>query len=599
MFSFDEYAGRKYIYPNNMEVRPYQRQAVEMALFKNAMIVLPTGFGKTFIAAVVMYNYYRWYPTGKVIFMAPTRPLVTQQMSECKKISGIPASECIELTGAISAERRMVYWSTKRVFFATPQVIENDLKENILPATEVRCLVLDEAHKAQGGYAYVGIVRALQESNRNGFRVLAMSATPGSDIERVQQVMLNLYISAVMFRSEQSIDLCQFKNQKVSKAWTLELPPKHRRLVDQFIKICDPTIKELYRTGALWSADSLEKVSRFVLVKAMKAGGSHDQASNRISKGKFSYLVSSALSMTHQFELLALYGIRVFYSSITKNLAAPRSCLKTALASSVDFTRMLDEIKGMFGDDIEIDAGKKPTADILQSHPKLGAVKDLLLKHFSAKQEEDQSTRAIVFTKYQESVHDIVQCLKVYEPLIKAAVFVGQSGMKQKDQIEMVRDFREGKYNVIVATCVAEEGLDIGEVDLIICYDTTSSPISNTQRRGRTGRKRAGDVQTLCTKGYEEKKLSKAGQSRRQVEDQLFNSKNYVSFQYKNAPRMVPADIVPECLMQKVYPMEEDDGDKAKEKPKRKRQKKVEVEAEDLKKKSCSIAEDEDTIDLE
>lgn len=57
----------------NYPVRKYQFSIVQAALFKNTLVVLPTGLGKTFIAAVVMYNIYRWYPTGKVIFMAPTR----------------------------------------------------------------------------------------------------------------------------------------------------------------------------------------------------------------------------------------------------------------------------------------------------------------------------------------------------------------------------------------------------------------------------------------------------------------------------------------------------------------------------------------------
>lgn len=60
---------------------------------------LPTGLGKTFIAAVVMYNFFRWYPQGKVIFMAPTRPLVKQQIEACYDIMGIPKDVTAELTG--------------------------------------------------------------------------------------------------------------------------------------------------------------------------------------------------------------------------------------------------------------------------------------------------------------------------------------------------------------------------------------------------------------------------------------------------------------------------------------------------------------------
>ncbi len=71
--------------------------------------------------------------------------------------------------------------------------------------------------------------------------------------------------------------------------------------------------------------------------------------------------------------------------------------------------------------------------------------------------------------------------------------------MNQKVQAEILRDFKNNKYNILISTCVGEEGLDIGEVDLIICYDSGLSPIRITQRFGRTGRKRDGCVCLILT----------------------------------------------------------------------------------------------------
>lgn len=96
---FDRSAGKLWIYPTNYPVRDYQFNIVKQALFKNTMVTLPTGLGKTFIAAVVMYNFYRWYPQGKVIFMAPTKPLVAQQIEACYNIMGIPQEHTAEMTG--------------------------------------------------------------------------------------------------------------------------------------------------------------------------------------------------------------------------------------------------------------------------------------------------------------------------------------------------------------------------------------------------------------------------------------------------------------------------------------------------------------------
>lgn len=581
---FDPFAGKLWIYPNNLTIRPYQRSAVNLALFNNAMIVLPTGFGKTFIAAVVMYNFYRWYPQGKIIFVAPTRPLVAQQIKECKQISGIPSRDCIELTGSIPQERRSAYWSSKRVIFATPQVIQNDLQNQLVPAKQVKCLVIDEAHKAQGGYAYVEIVKILHDQNKNGFRILALSATPGSNIDKVKQVMLNLLISEVMFRREDSLDLLQFRNAKNSKAWMVELGGRHRKVVEKFVNMTKPIFKELYKAGLTFSSDTIERASKFVLLMAKNRLQRNEVQNIGSRKGKLIYYCMSAMSLVHAFELLTIYGVRVFYSCVKRTFEEKKSILRTALAGQIEFDMMMKDIEAWFGEDVEPDQNKVPKCDLLQGHPKLHVVKDLLLKHFKSN-EGQKDTRAIIFTKYRESVIDIVQTLKVFEPVIKACPFVGQgtsggktgSGMKQREQIQAIDEFKSGKFNVLVATCVAEEGLDIGEVDLIICFDTSVSPISNTQRRGRTGRKRSGDVQTLLTKGYEEKKLNKAGASRRLVEDQLYNRETYIMCRYRDAPRMIPHDINPVCLEQRIFTLNEDE-DENEDKPKRKRRKRENVE---------------------
>nr|CAB3489337.1 unnamed protein product [Digitaria exilis] len=88
--ALDLEAVQTWIYPTNVQVREYQKYMVEKALFTNTLIALPTGLGKTFIAAVVMYNYFRWFPEGKIIFAAPSRPLVAQQIEACHNTVGIP-----------------------------------------------------------------------------------------------------------------------------------------------------------------------------------------------------------------------------------------------------------------------------------------------------------------------------------------------------------------------------------------------------------------------------------------------------------------------------------------------------------------------------
>src|SRR5690606_16359168 len=111
---------------------------------------------------------------------------------------------------------------------------------------------------------------------------------------------------------------------------------------------------------------------------------------------------------------------------------------------------------------------------------------------------------------------DIVRVLKKQSPIIRPHVFVGQAkssdseGMSQKVQQEVIDKFKKGEYNTLVATSIGEEGLDIGEVDLICCYDSKSSPIRMLQRMGRTGRKRAGRIILLQMRGKEETQAENA-----------------------------------------------------------------------------------------
>jgi Fanconi anemia group M protein len=120
--------------------------------------------------------------------MAPTRPLVTQQLEACHNLVGIHPSKTVELTGQINPKKREDIWKTKSVFFLTPQVMASDLSRGVCPGDKVRCIVVDEAHKALGNHAYVQVISKLLSGGNRFFRVLALSATPGSDLSAVQQV---------------------------------------------------------------------------------------------------------------------------------------------------------------------------------------------------------------------------------------------------------------------------------------------------------------------------------------------------------------------------------------------------------------------------
>lgn len=120
-----------------------------------------------------MYNFYRWFPTGKVVFLAPTRPLVTQQIEACYNVMGIPERETCEISGKTKPSERKELWTSRRVFFCTPQTIQKDIEENRCEAQKIVCIILDEAHKATGKYAYVNVVELIERAGAK-FRVVSV-----------------------------------------------------------------------------------------------------------------------------------------------------------------------------------------------------------------------------------------------------------------------------------------------------------------------------------------------------------------------------------------------------------------------------------------
>jgi len=196
------------------------------------------------------------------------------------------------------------------------------------------------------------------------------------------------------------------------------------------------------------------------------------------------------------------------------------------------------------------------------SHPKLAALCELLEKHFKTHPPE---SRVMVFTSLRDSVTEITARLTGIAG-VRPFKFVGQAskrgdesrkGLTQTKQRQVVRDFRSGGYNVLVSTSIGEEGLDIGEVDLIACYDVSSSAIRQTQRFGRTGRKNAGRVVMLITQGIEEDNYERSIKNANVMKRALAHA-NDVRFVTPVGPSLLPPGLPSRCEQRKLFPPDDD-----------------------------------------
>lgn len=542
-----------WIFPTNLgKTRDYQFNITQAGLFHNLLVALPTGLGKTFIAATIMLNWFRWTESSQIVFVAPTKPLVSQQVSACLDIAGIPRSASTMLTGGASPGIRAEEWKSKRVFFMTPQTLINDLKTGIADPKRIVLLVVDEAHRATGAYAYVEVVKFLRRYN-NSFRVLALTATPGSTVESVQAVIDGLDIARVEIRTENSIDIRDYVHDRNIEIETFENSDEMVFCMDLMSAALKPLLDQLHTLNAYWGRDPMG-LTAYGLTKARQQWMLSDAGRNANFglKGKVNAIFTVLASLAHAIDLLKYHGIVPFYRHIlhfksgTEGQKGGGGKYQKQVVQDESFKKLLGHL----------DPWSKNPEFI--GHPKLEYLKSVILNHFMDRGEGKEAiggtsqpaTRVMIFVHFRDSAEEVTRVLQRYGPMIRPHVFVGQSsakgseGMDQKTQLQIIDKFKKGTYNTIVATSIGEEGLDIGEVDLIVCYDSSASPIRMLQRMGRTGRKRAGNITLLLMKGKEEDSYHKAKDNYEKMQ-QMIASGSRFTFHDDRSARILPAGIRP------------------------------------------------------
>ena len=346
---FDAEAGRIWIYPTNYPVREYQLRIVQQAIVRNTMVTLPTGLGKTFIAAVVMFNFYRWYPTSKIVFMAPTKPLVAQQIEACHGVMGIPVEDTAEMTGAMQPAERTRAWRDKRLFYLTPQVISNDLSRSICPAEFIKCLVIDEAHKALGNHSYCQVVRELVKITTQ-FRVVALSATPGSDIKSVQQVLTNLLISHIELRTDDSPDILPYTHERRVEKVVVPLGDELTSARDTYLNFIDVVVSRLKRASVIYNRDT-KSLSKFLILKARDAFRQNPPPNlSKVHYGSVEGDFALAMSLYHGYELLQRHGLRSLYNFLEALITGDKSSGRTRseLLRNMDFVTFLNSLRATY-----------------------------------------------------------------------------------------------------------------------------------------------------------------------------------------------------------------------------------------------------------
>ncbi|CAL0329459.1 unnamed protein product [Lupinus luteus] len=571
----DPDAAKTWIYPVNVPLRDYQFDITHTALFSNTLVALPTGLGKTLIAAVVMFNYFRWFPHAKIVFTAPSRPLVMQQIQACHNIVGIPQQWTIDMTGHLSPPKRATFWKTKRVFFVTPQVLEKDIQSGICLLNHLVCLVIDEAHRATGNYSYCEAIRQLMAVPVQ-LRILALTATPGSKQQTVQDVIDNLHISKLEYRSETDHDVISYIHDRKIELIQVAMGQDAVEINNSFLEVIRPIVARLTGIGAIQNRD-YRTLSPCVLLEMREKFRSRQDLAH-VNNGDVEGYFGVLITLYYIHKLLSSHGIRPAYEMLERKLK------QGYFAKFMSKNEVILNARQLMQQSLSHGA----------SSPKLSKMLEVLLEHF--KINDPQQSRVIIFSNYRESVRDIMDALGGTGEPIRATQFIGQSsGKAMKGQSQKVQQavlkvgslfgiilifiplprtyivhqqkFRSGSYNVIVATSIGEEGLDIMEVDLVISFDANISPLRMIQRMGRTGRKHDGRLLlVLACEGAELKGYLQKQAKSKTISKHMRNG-GINSFTFHPSPRMIPHVFKPEVQyvelsIEKFIPREKNVKDK-------------------------------------
>ncbi len=501
-----------------LKPREYQAKILETATQKNTLVVLPTGVGKTLIALLLAVERLKEHPGKKILMLAPTKPLVEQHFASFTKNLPELFAEIEYFTGAVNAKERKKRWDTAEIIFSTPQCIANDCKKHLYALHDVVLLVIDEAHRCLKNYDYTTVAKFYKQQAENQ-RILGLTASPGSEKEKVKQICEHLQIEAVEVRTRFSEDVKPYLQDLDFNKIEVPFPEEFIEIQTLLKQIYEKKVQELKNRNLLFGPAN--KITLLKLQnKLAQAASGHNKDYNAMMGMS---LCAQAIKISHAQELLetqTLAGLKSYLDEIQKQADAKKSKGVQIIAKAPEFAAARLSVDQLLEKEIE--------------HPKVEELKTIVEEEF----EKDPKTKIIIFAQFRDTISTVAKRLNTIKG-VNAELFLGQAkkgdtGLSQKEQKRVVQDFREGKINVLCATSIGEEGLDIPEVSAVFFYEPIPSAIRKIQRAGRTARLAPGKLFILITKGTRDEIYHYASSAR---EKKMYKTIETVQKEIRNKPK--------------------------------------------------------------
>ena len=460
-----------------VEARAYQLEAVDVALSSSTLLVLPTAAGKTAVAWMVIAEMLE-RTNGWALMIAPTAALVKQHIDDLKLVFDKDSFQPISMSGAIPPSKREGMWNRGRLVVSTPQVVRNDVNRGLLDISDCCLLIIDEAHHATGERAEAQVADLYLELGKEPL-ILGMTASPGSNREKVEEICNRLQVGRIHLRTSEDNMLSEHLASLDIEELKVRVPDEIRELAEPLVRWQESIVERERRLGRYVMPGA---VTHRGLANAMERANLSVRRGQADAYGSMSR-IGLAMSLHHLINHLLCQGLAAAKEFLDRK--------ETGEDAEKKNTRNLLR-------DHRIRSLRESLAEMPESHSKVGAVRRLVRERIR----RDPESRIIVFATYRDTVSALETALLNLKD-VRPIQFIGQSkrasgtGLTPKQQVERIESFRSGEGNVLIATSVGEEGLDIPTADLVIFYEPVASEIRTIQRRGRTGRQRDGDVVVL------------------------------------------------------------------------------------------------------
>jgi Fanconi anemia group M protein len=498
-----ETVDRPLVVPGALERRAYQLRLAEAASRGHTLVCLPTGLGKTAVSLLVTARRLH-EAGGKSLLLAPTKPLVTQHADFYREALEVPDEEVVVFTGEVSPDDRAALWEDARVVVATPQVVENDLVGNRVSLSAVTHCTFDECHRATGDYAYNYIAERYHAEAEDPL-VTGMSASPGDDEESILQVCENLGLGSVEVMTEADADVAEYTHDTSVEWERVDLPETVEEVRDALTEVVRDRLTQLKELGV--TSTTQPDVSEREIHKIQ--GRLRDLMDNDQSEG---YQGMSLLAEVRKLRTAVTYVETQSVESFRQYMERQREAARSSGASKAD-QRLVSEPK--------VRRAVRLAREYDDLHPKFRRARMKIAETLGIQGGE----RVIVFTESRDTAETLTDFLGEH---FSTERFVGQSdtegsdGMTQTEQQDTLERFRAGEFEVLVSTSVAEEGLDVPEVDLVLFYEPVPTAIRAIQRKGRTGRQTEGAVTVLLAEDTrDEAYFWKARNDQKEMEQEL------------------------------------------------------------------------------